>query len=271
LLDALEALGAHREAIIVVGAQAIYMYTGEIELAVAELTIDADLTIDPTMLQQTPAIESAMATAGFDRGARVGAWATTRNVDGVQTIVEIDLMVPEALSGGGRRAARLPGHAKEVARKARGLEACLIDKRVVTISALNRADGRTFTVAVAGPAALLVAKLHKIGERASERQQRRLDDKDALDVLRLLRAADPEDLGSTLVSLLDDGIAGQTTHEALVALRDLFADPRAPGSQMAGRAVGALASQEEIVQSCAALANELLETIDRLRQDARRR
>lgn len=60
LLDALEALGEQREAVVVVGAQAIYLHTGAIELAVPEFTIDADLTIDPALLHESPEIESAM-------------------------------------------------------------------------------------------------------------------------------------------------------------------------------------------------------------------
>lgn len=39
------------------------------------------------------------------------------------------------------------------------------------IESLDEEDGRTFEVAVAGPAALLVAKLHKIAERADDLQQ----------------------------------------------------------------------------------------------------
>ena len=112
-------------------------------------------------------------------------------------------MVPEAVGGAGRRAARLPGHAKEVARKARGLEAALVDKHTTVITALDAADGRSFAVAVAGPAALLVAKLHKIRERISEREQRRLDDKDALDVLRLLQATSTRALAGAFVPLLE--------------------------------------------------------------------
>ena len=135
LLDALEALGEQREAVIVVGAQAIYLHTGAIELAVPEFTIDADLTIDPALLQESPELESAMRSAHFERGNRVGAWHVYREVAGVATKVEVDLMVPEAVGGGGRRAARLPGHAKDVARKARGLEAALIDKAATTIAA----------------------------------------------------------------------------------------------------------------------------------------
>ena len=50
LLDALDALGAQREAVILVGAQAIYLHTAAVELAVAEFTTDADLTLDPALL-----------------------------------------------------------------------------------------------------------------------------------------------------------------------------------------------------------------------------
>jgi hypothetical protein len=121
LLDALAALGAQREAVILVGA--VYLHTGAIELAVAAFTTDADLTLDPALLQPAPEIESAMTAAGFHRGNRVGAWVVLRDVDGTATNVEVDLMVPEAVGGGGSRAARLAGHAKNVARKARGLEA----------------------------------------------------------------------------------------------------------------------------------------------------
>ena|ERR1700730_13190480 len=68
LLDALEALGAQREAVVLVGAQAIYMYTGTLDLAVAEFTTDGDLTIDPALLRDVPEIESAMHAAHFRRG-----------------------------------------------------------------------------------------------------------------------------------------------------------------------------------------------------------
>ena len=41
LLDALEALGKQREAVVVVGAQAIYLHTGHIELAVEAYRLEA--------------------------------------------------------------------------------------------------------------------------------------------------------------------------------------------------------------------------------------
>ncbi|MBI4484989.1 MAG: hypothetical protein HY655_03165 [Acidobacteria bacterium] len=261
LLDALEALGDQRDAVIVVGAQAIYLHTGAIDLAVPEFTIDADLTIDPALLQDSPELESAMRAAGFQRGTRVGAWITTRDVDGVNANVEVDLMVPEAVGGAGRRAARLTGHAKEVARKVRGLEAALVDKAETTITALDTDDQRTFSVAVAGPAALLIAKLHKIAERLSEREQRRLDDKDALDILRLVQAIDTSTLAAAIRKLLEADVAREVTQAALQILRDHFTDPRAGGPQMAVRAAGALMPADEVALSCATLASDLVRVV----------
>jgi hypothetical protein len=262
LLDALEALEGQREAVVVVGAQAIYLHTGGSEFAVPEFTTDADITLDPALLQHSPEIESAMRMARFERGNRIGAWVARRKVGVVDVNVEVDLMVPEAVGGSGRRAARLPGHAKEVARKARGLEATLLDKATKMIGALDHRDDRSFDVAVAGPAALLIAKLHKIAERISEREQRRVDDKDALDILRLLQAIETAPLAAALFALLKADLAGDVTREALVTLKGYFADRRSAGSQMAARAAGALMSAEEVATSCAFLASDLLRELD---------
>lgn len=43
LLDALDALGLHAGNIVVIGAQAIYLRTGDLDLALAPFTKDADL------------------------------------------------------------------------------------------------------------------------------------------------------------------------------------------------------------------------------------
>lgn len=130
------------------------------------------------------------------------------------------------------------------------------------VTALDATDLRSFGVAVGGPAALLIAKLHKVSERVSERGQRRLDDKDALDVLRLLQATRTGSLAGTFVRLLGTELTCDVTREALTAIKDLFGDPRAAGSQMAVRAVGALAPADEIAGSCAALATDLLRAVD---------
>lgn len=41
---------ARSQRLVVVGARAVYLHTGNIELAVHEFTVDADLTIDPSLL-----------------------------------------------------------------------------------------------------------------------------------------------------------------------------------------------------------------------------
>ncbi len=262
LLDALEALGDQRSAVIVVGAQAVYLHTRTIDLGVPEFTLDADITLDPALLREIPEIEAAMIGARFVRGNRVGVWIASRSVTGTPANVEVDLMVPDAVGGPGRRAARLHGHAKEVARKTRGLEAALIDKSVVSISALEPTDLRAFDVAIAGPAALLIAKAHKIAERVAEREQRRLEDKDALDILRLLQATETVALAATFSGLLQVDVAREVTREALGVLHEHFTDARADGPQMAVRAAGALLPAEVVAASCAALASELLDAID---------
>ncbi len=261
LLDALEALGPQRDAVILVGAQAIYLHTGSVDLAVPEYTTDADVVIDPALLRDLPELELALSSAGFFRGPRVGAWAITKNLGGRPVDVEIDLMVPEAVGGPGRRAARLVGHKDQVARKARGLEAALVDKQTVALSALERNDVRTFAIAVAGPAALLVAKLHKIEDRLVAGRPRRLDDKDALDVLRLLQAVPTAALARSFRDLVHDVVAQEVTQESLASLRTRFASARGVGSQMAVRAAGPLADADAVADSCAALTMDLLQAV----------
>ena len=112
--------------------------------------------------------------------------------------IPVDLMVPETLGGqGGRRGARIPPHGRRATRRAAGLEAAIVDNAPMTIGALDPGDRRQTTVAVAAPAALLVAKLYKIGER--QHQPRRLVNKDAHDIYRLLVATDPAAIATRLV------------------------------------------------------------------------
>jgi hypothetical protein len=131
------------------------------------------------------------------------------------------------------------------------------------LGALDSTDDRSFSVAVAGTAALLVSKVHKISERLAEREQRRLDDKDALDVLRLLQATQTSDLVRSFRRLLEHAVARDVTLEGLRALDDLFSHAQSPGSQMAARAAGPLAVPGQIAASCAILATDLLKAMSR--------
>lgn len=249
LLDGLAALEPHLDAIVVIGAQAIYVHTGSADLAVAEFTTDADLAIAPEFLACAPSIGDLLTADGFELHEDPGKWTTA---DGIQ----VDLLVPDALAGPGRRGARLPGHGKRAARRAKGIEGALVDSEVREISALDRTDGRSFHVAVAGPAALFVAKIHKIAERVDEPD--RLVEKDALDVLRLLRSVSTHNLAEGLQGLAEAEVARDVTAEAIDLCGGLLAQPDAPGPRMAARATGGLEDPTTVAMSLATLASDLL-------------
>lgn len=257
LLDAIEALVAQLDAIIVVGAQAIYLHTGSAEVAVAEFTTDGDLALDPDVLSSDPLVNEAMRQAGFEpdpRSSAIGTWISRRGVP-------VDLMVPDAVAGVGRRGVRVPPHDSKAMRRARGLEAALVDNSPMVIRALVPAtDPREFTVAVAGPSALLVAKLHKIHDRIGTPD--RLNDKDAHDVYRLLRAVETDDLTTALNRLLRDPISSEVTREALKYLDTDFArGANADGSLMAGAAERLVGDPAAVAESVALLARDLLDAV----------
>lgn len=262
LLDALEALGVHREACVLVGAQAIYLRVGEADLAVAPFTTDGDLVVDPRRLSDAPPIERGLTDAGFALrgGASVGIWVTRRGTSTNPDVeVEVDLLVPEAVSPApGRRAARLPGHEPHAARSARGLEGALFDAELMRVAELEDPGARGFDIRVAGPAALLVSKLHKIADRAGSPRAR---DKDAFDVLRLLRGTTATEMATRVRRLRDEPLSLPVTDEALYLLHSLFGRADGIGSQMAVRAARGLADPEETAASCVALAEEVLQAL----------
>jgi hypothetical protein len=177
------------------------------------------------------------------------------------TEVAVDLLVPDTVSpGSGGRAARLSGHDKRVARNVKGLEGALVDFDLLDIGALATHDQRVFNVRVAGAAAMLIAKVYKIDERAGTERQK---DKDALDVLRVLRGTETADVVERFKRVLADNRANPVAIRAIELLRDQFADRSRPGAQMAARAAGPLADPDEIAASCAVLTEELLTRLEK--------
>jgi len=106
-------------------------------------------------------------------------------------------------------------------------------------------------VSVAGPAALLVAKVHKIAERADSAA--RAVDKDALDVLRLLRAIALDEMARGMRRLLASDLADDVTRRAIELADGLLRQPDHIGPTMAARAVGGLEDPDVIAASLAAL------------------
>lgn len=166
LLDALEALGSHRENVVLGCAGGVSPDTGATTLNVPVMTTDADLALDTRLLSDDPEIGASLRNAGFAPGANPGHWIGAGDV-------AVDLMVVPYQANTQKqsaRSARIPPHEAKTARITPGLEPALVDCRRVDcrradIGALSPQDHRRFTIRVAGPAALLVAKAIKLEER----------------------------------------------------------------------------------------------------------
>ena len=253
LLDALEALKDHLPSLILVGAQAVYHHTGETDLNVPLMTTDADLAIDTQGMADVPEIGAVLRGAGFVPGPSPGHWVAA-------TDVAVDLMVvphQARTDKASARAARLAPHDRLTARIARGLEPALIDHEHFAIAALESTDTRTFDLAIAGPAALLVAKVIKISERLgqSDRQPDRLKEKDALDAFRLLQAVATADLVLGLTKHRGELNAAAVADEAVQILRLHATSPRGRIALLAASAAGGDAT---VAPAFAALCNDLL-------------
>lgn len=268
LLDALEALGPHRRAVVVVGAQAVYLRTEPSAIRIAPYTTDGDFVLDPDQLGGEPLLEDAMRAGGFELrqsggGLQPGLWV--RRTEGVESGVEIDLMVPPTGTGtgSGARGARLGIHGKSAARVTRGLEAALVDHGPLAVGALESQDSREIEVAVAGPAALLVAKVHKLRDRVAGRNDRQ-HDKDAVDVVRLLQAIPAAELAPVLNGLWHHDQAGIATREAMGELLKLFGRHGARGVRMAVRGLEGAMPEDRVVAVCEAAVSDLVERLEQL-------
>jgi len=128
-------------------------------------------------------------------------------------------------------------HGNRAARRILGLEAALIDHSPIEIMPLDAADARSITAEVAGPAALLIAKAHKLHDRVEDDRSHRVKDKDASDVVRLMQTTVPYTLAVVFEKLLADPVAGTPTRDGLDYLRQLFGPRGRPGVTMAMNAL----------------------------------
>ena len=251
LLDALDALGSHGDALILVGAQAIYLHVGDADLNVPPYTEDADFALDPSRLEGVPPqLVDALHRAGFKSGPNPGTFLGEHGIP-------VDLLAPAALVPKGNRGADLGFHGEKAARITRGLEGATVDNGYQLIRSLEDSDDRERRVLVAGPAALLVSKLQKLSEREGTK---RLKPKDALDVLRLLKAAD--NLPGRLRFLRDHELSGDVARHALQYLEQKFTEATAEGSRWAAEACEGLEDTDVVAAQTAALARRLLKDVE---------
>jgi hypothetical protein len=266
LLNALTALAPHGDAFIVAGAQAIYLRTGSAVLdeSIAPLTTDGDLALDPSRLALAPRLVDAMVNAGFTPQLQAsghpepGIWEAPAPLLGPDIVVAVDLIVPDAVAGRGRRSADVGDHGDRVARRAVGLEAALFDHSTMTIAALDPADGRVVEAKVAGEAALFVAKAHKIHDRVTSGREDRAKDKDASDVVRLMQSTSPRDVAATITSLLTHDVARNVVTDAITYLDELFGRRGRRGIEMATQAMRLAVPADTVEAICVAYTTELL-------------
>ena len=260
LLDALTALQPHVDAFVLIGAQAVYLRTAGRLPGYQPFTTDADLALDPSRLADLPLLADAMQAEGFEYSGEPGIWNRHMLRPGFSEdiIVPVDLIVPaHVAASAGRRGARLPGdHGHTAARKSAGVEGALVDHDPIEIASLESSDSRRIIVNVAGPAALLVAKVHKLGERLAT--PHRLIDKDAGDVFRLIEATPLREMTRLMQTLLADERSAAAATVAIGYVRRLFATPRSPGVQLAVRALAIAADQATVTITMTGYAQDLL-------------
>ena len=259
LLDALCALGEHRDAVVVAGAQAIYLRAGAAVLPIADLTTDADLALDPALLSPAPDLEGLLKASGFEHVEHGGApepglWEIETEVGGRQTRIPLDLIVPSEAAAGGRRSAELGPHGRRAARRSPGLEAALVDNESMEIAALEAGDKRVVRARVAGLPSLLVAKAYKISDRLADGDADRTYDKDASDVVRIMQSMPPAPMAAALAGLRDDPAAGASTSLGIEHFERLFGRRNGEGIAMAVRALRQAMPEARVRAICLAYA-----------------
>lgn len=191
-----------------------------------------------------------MTRAGFERVEpdRPGIWGKHVQVDGRDEVVQVDLIVPESLAGPGRRGARLSGHSKQAAGRADGLEAAVVDRSPTEIRSYKAADTKSTTIDVAGPTALLIAKLHKLSDRVSESD-------------RLMLHLGADTAVTRVRYLLNEPIASAATERALEYLRSLFYAPGLAGVQLAVEGLASDLPSDRVEAVCVEFTRSVLERI----------
>lgn len=228
LLDVLSALEAHRGALVVVGAQAVYERTKDLADVTPTATTDGDIGVDPTLVAEQPLIGEAMSAAGFfpARTERPGIYSRTRTgPDGRPVPPTIDLIAPEALAGSGTRGARMGPHGKNVVGRAAGIEMSMIDRTPMMLGPLHASGRLPVEINVAGYGALLCAKSWKLAERLSAAdagRPNRVRAKDAADAWRLMASSDPHAVGRSFALAERHPRFGEASRMGYHYMLDLF-------------------------------------------------
>lgn len=263
LLDALAALALYGpDAVIVVGAQAIYLRCQDHEqIPIPPFTLDSDLVFDVARRVSHLPIRAHLESRGYSlRDGQPGLYQAPNLPPEALAAGGVDLFVPAAHAiGDHRRDANLPGDSR-AARRQRGLELALIDRSRIAIRSLQPNDSRIVEALVAGPAALLVSKLVKIDERMAGDPDR-IEQKDVLDVYRLLRSHDTEALVRAIKSCRGQEKAAPVIDEAIGSLRTHFTTAPARALTLLGRYLEPYPAKATVVEATRILSEELFNAL----------
>ena len=250
LIDTLQALAAFDDAITVVGAHAVHVWVqdawGPIDM---QATRDADIAVNPVFVTPDPKLLDLMGGIGTAPALpdRPGVYGYRAEADlPLAQRTTIDVIVPEAYAGPGRRAARIAGQ-QHAASRAVGLELAIWDRHRRTLTTFDEPIDQIDTW-VAGPSALLVAKAHKVHERFLEVAMRpnRLRPKDSGDVALLMMVSQPDDVARVMVAQsADHPEIAQTVIEAARWLTEMYGDS---SSLLRRQAADALADRFEYAE-----------------------
>jgi hypothetical protein len=129
------------------------------------------------------------------------------------------------------------------------------------IEALEPDDRRSARLRIAGVAALLAAKTHKILDRIESGREDRLSDKDGADVVRLMGASSPAAVAATLEELMGNPTAGGATRTAVERFEGLFGRRAGGGIALASRALREAMPEDRVRAICLAYTGELYATL----------
>jgi hypothetical protein len=204
LIDTIRAFSAFADGLTVIGAHAVHVWVKDALGAIPmQATRDADVAVNPVFVTPDPKFLEVMEGIGVEPALpdRPGIYGYTAEKElPLPERTTIDLIVPEAYAGPGRRAARIAGQ-ERAASRATGLELTVWDRHLRTLAAIDD-PADTVDAWVAGPAALLVAKAHKVHERLAQLASRpdRLRPKDSGDIALLMIVSQPGTVAEVMAS-----------------------------------------------------------------------
>jgi len=204
LVHTIQALGPFKDAVTVIGAHAVHVWVEKAWGPTAmETTRDGDIVLNPEFVTDDPKLIDLMAGVGIvpalDDRPGIYGFADEAGLDWQQRTT-VDLIVPEAYAGPGRRAARIAGQ-HHAASRALGLELAVWDRSLTVLATIDEPI-ESVEAYVAGPAALLTAKSHKVHERLAGVTARpdRQKPKDSGDIALLMMVSDPEVVAGIMVA-----------------------------------------------------------------------